>query len=77
MLDKRAPFLSLAAIVEHGSGFDAAGTRSVSDVVVSSNKSKDLSQGFGFDLSNLLIIAGLKEGSADVVITSHDGEGHA
>jgi hypothetical protein len=46
---------------EHGSGFGgSAGTRSVSGVAKASRKGKELSQGYGVDLSDVPIIAGLK-----------------
>jgi hypothetical protein len=46
---------------EHGSGFGgSAGTRSVSGVAKASRKGKELSEGFGVDLSDVPIIAGLK-----------------
>lgn len=47
---------------EHGSGFGgSAGTRSVSGVAAASRKGKEPSQGFGVDLSDVPIIAGLKK----------------
>jgi hypothetical protein len=47
---------------EHGSGFGgSAGTRSVSGVAGASRKGKELSEGFGVDLSDVPIIAGLKK----------------
>ncbi len=46
---------------ERGAGFGgSAGTRSVSGVAGASRKGKELSQGFGVDLSDVPIIAGLK-----------------
>jgi hypothetical protein len=47
---------------EHGFGFGgSAGTRSVSGVAGASRKGKHLSEGFGVDLSDVPIIAGLKK----------------
>ncbi len=47
---------------ERGSGFGgSAGTRSVSGVAGASRKGKELSAGFGVDLSDVPIIAGLKK----------------
>lgn len=46
---------------ERGSGFGgSAGTRSVSGVAGASRKGKELSEGYGIDLSDVPIIAGLK-----------------
>jgi hypothetical protein len=46
---------------EQGSGFGgSAGTRSVSGVAGASRKGKELSEGYGVDLSDVPIIAGLK-----------------
>lgn len=47
---------------EHGYGFGgSAGTRSVSGLAGASRKGKELSEGYGIDLSDVPIIAGLKK----------------